>query len=144
VNDLNAQVLKKRIYPLVGSKTTYLKQLSDAGKRLFGMKYKGTFPADKIPPLSAMTPYAIINLDTSYQSGSHWISLALLAGGKIVGYDSFGRDVNELLKLSNQSSRITNSDRDPEQKVLETDCGARCLAFLVILDEQGWEVAKML
>ena len=39
---------------------------------------------------------------------------------------------------------IINSDKDIEQKILQTDCGARCLAFLMVFDKHGQEVARLI
>jgi hypothetical protein len=61
-------------------------------------------------------------------------------------YDSFGRRNTEIipnLKFSG-NGRIIDTDRDPEQKILETNCGSRCLSFLCIFDKYGANIAKMI
>lgn len=134
--------LKKKVYPLIGDKTTYLSQLLGAGKKLLGVKFKGVFPSDKIPKLNDLAPYSIINLDRSDQPGSHWISLAKIGDNTIV-YDSFGRDYKKIipsLKFSG-NERIKNTDRDPEQRIEQTDCGARCLSWIMVLDKHGEDLA---
>ena len=55
--------MNKKVYPLIGDKTTYLSELLRIGKKLFGVKFKGVFPSDKIPKLNDLSPYAILNLD---------------------------------------------------------------------------------
>ena len=71
------QILHKKIEPMVGKYSTYLSDLTKAGNRIFGVKFRGVFPSDRIPRLNDLTPYAILNLDNSKQSGSHWIAIAI-------------------------------------------------------------------
>ena len=134
--------LNKKVYPLIGDKTTYLTELEGAGKKLFKVKFKGVFPSDKIPKLNDLSPYCILNLDSSKEKGSHWIALAKLGSDTLV-YDSFGRDYKKIIpNLSyTGNGRIKNTDRDSEQNVLQTDCGARCIAFLMVFDKHGKEIA---
>jgi len=143
--NLYNQILRKQIYPLVGNQTTYMDDLDRVGRKLLGIKFKGVFPSDKIPILNDLKPYCILNLDRSDESGSHWISLGKLNKGSIV-YDSFGRCHTQIipnLKYSG-NGRISNTDRDSEQEIHQSDCGARCLAFLVVLDKYGPDVAKQI
>lgn len=134
--------LTKRVYPLVGDKTTYLTQLMGAGKKLFGVKFKGVYPSDKIPKLNDLSPYCILNLDSSEEPGSHWIALAKV-GSETLVYDSFGRDYKRIIPNLNYTGngRIKNTERDAEQKVSETDCGARCIAWLMVVDNHGRRLA---
>ena len=134
--------LTKKVYPLIGDKTTYLTELLGAGKKLFGVKFKGVFPSDKVPKLNDLAPYCILNLDRSDEPGSHWISLAKLDDVTLV-YDSFGRDYKKIIPNLDYSGngRIKNTDRDAEQKILQSDCGARCIAFLMVLDKHGKDMA---
>jgi len=137
--------LIKIVYPLIGDKTTYLSQLNGTCKKLFGVKFKGVFPSDKIPKLNDLSPYCILNLDNSKQSGSHWIALAKLNDkNDTLVYDSFGRDYKKIIPNLNYSGngRIKNTDRDSEQNVLQTDCGARCIAFLMVFHRHGYNMAK--
>lgn len=135
--------LHKKIYPLIGDKTTYLTELEGAGKKLFGAKFKGVFPSDKIPKLNDLSKYCILNLDTSKEKGSHWIALARNSDEESIVYDSFGRDYKRIIPNLNYSGngRIKNTEKDAEQKILQTDCGARCLAFLMVFDKHGQDMA---
>ena len=140
--------LTKKVYPLIGNKTTYLTQILGAGRKLFGVKFKGVFPSDKIPKLNDLNQYCILNLDSSEESGSHWIALAkcVYPSKDSIIYDSFGRDYKKIipdLKYTG-NGRIRNTDRDSEQKMLETDCGARCLAFLMVFDKHGKDAAMLI
>jgi hypothetical protein len=135
------------VYPLIGNKTTYLGELEGAGKKLLRVKFKGVFPSDKIPKLNDLSPYCILNLDKSTESGSHWIALAKMPNSNdSLVYDSFGRDYRKIIPNLNLSGngRIDNTDKDSEQEILETDCGARCLAWLLVFDKQGADVAKLI
>ena len=140
--------LSKKIYPLIGDKTTYSTQLLGAGRKLLGVKFKGVYPSDKIPKLNDLSPYCILNLDKSKQSGSHWVALAKRPSPSkdSIIYDSFGRDYKKIIPDLEYSGngRIKNTDRDAEQKLLETDCGARCLSFLMVLDKEGVDTALLL
>lgn len=147
--------LAERLYKLklkeiekyyTGDKTTYLGQLEGAGKKLLGVKFKGVFPSDKIPILNDLVPYCILNLDRSGEPGSHWIALAKMENGNTLFYDSFGRDGSKLIPNVQYSGngRIINAERDSEQKVSETNCGARCLSFLCIMEQYGEDIAKLI
>jgi hypothetical protein len=141
-------ILTKQIYPLTGSKSTYMNDLDKVGRRLLGLNFKGVFSSDKIPKLNDLKPYCILNLDKSTESGSHWIALAKIPGEhSSIVYDSFGRPAKDIIPVLKDSGNgtILNSDlSDAEQKMSETDCGARSLAFLVVLDRFGLDVAKLI
>lgn len=145
VNKLNNEVLRMIEKNYTGNTTTYLTELEGSGKKLLGVRFKGVFPSDKIPILNDLSPYCILNLDNSKQSGSHWVALAK-AGNKSILYDSFGRDNKQIIPNLQYSGngRIINTDRDAEQKIKETNCGARCLAFLYIFHNYGADVAKLI
>ena len=145
VDKLYKDTLKKIENNYTGDTTTYLKQLNGIGKKLLGVKFKGVYPSDKIPKLNDLSPYCILNLDSSKEPGSHWVALAKNGKDSIL-YDSFGRHNNEIipdLKFSG-NGRIIDTDRDAEQKILETNCGARCLAWLWIFENFGAKTAKMI
>ena len=122
----------------IGNKTTFTSDLNMMGKELFGSKFKGVYPSDKIPILTDQQPYAILNLDKSNEPGSHWIAIAK-ENGKISIYDSFGRDSKDIIPTVHKSGngKVINSDQDVEQKLIETNCGGRSLAWLFIFDNYG-------
>lgn len=133
------------IEKLVGNKTTYLEQLEGHGKKILGVNFAGVFPSDKIPRLNDLRKYAILNLDKSTQAGSHWVAVAR-DGDRTYIYDSFGRDHRAIIPVLSRSGngRIINTDRDAEQHILETNCGARCLAWLVLIEKYGTDTAKLI
>jgi hypothetical protein len=135
----------KHIKQLVGNKTTYLTQLDRVCTRIFGIKFRGVFPSDKIPILTNLKPYCILNLDKSTESGSHWVALAKNDNHSIL-YDSFGRSPTFIipdLEFSGNGKIISDMD-DSEQKITETDCGARCIAWLVFYDKYGADNALLI
>jgi len=130
----------KSVKKRVGSKTTYLQQLDIAGKQMFGSKFHGVYPSDRIPKLTDSRPYSILNLDKSTEPGSHWISIAKVGDHTIV-YDSFGRHHTKIIKSLSHSGngKLISTDDDQEQPILSTDCGARSLSWLEFLDKHGAE-----
>ena len=136
----------RSVKKLVGGKTTYLQQLDNAGKDIFGAKFHGVYPSDKIPKLSNRKPYAILNLDKSNQAGSHWIAVAK-SGNNIIVYDSFGRKHTNIIPALGRGfvgGKIIDTDRDVEQDIMATDCGARSLGFLVFFDKYGAKNALLI
>jgi Neuraminidase (sialidase) len=130
---------------LLGNTTTYLKDLNGAGKHMLGVKFKGCYASNKIPRLNDLSPYCILNLDRSDQSGSHWIAICKYPNSnKTLIYDSFGRDYKKIIPNLDMSGNgtIVNSQKDPEQKVSQTNCGQRCLAFIMVFDSLGVTQAK--
>jgi NDP-sugar pyrophosphorylase family protein len=141
-------ILKKVIEPMSGDEATYLDELNAIGKKIFGVKFKGVFSSDKIPKLNDLSPYAILNLDSSKQSGSHWVSIAKYPNeNKTLLYDSFARKGSKIIPSLYHSGngRIIDSDRkDREQEYIEQNCGARALSFLVVVEKYGPEVAQLI
>jgi hypothetical protein len=131
--------------PLVGTKTTYMNDLDLIGRTLFGLKWKGVFPSDKIPKLTKTTPYCILNLDESHEPGSHWIALARVNKGEAMVYDSFGRPYKDIIPVLEKSKGlILDTDLDAEQNIAETNCGLRCMAWLAFFDEYGADAAALI
>ena len=146
---LYKDTLKNIIYPLIGNKSTYMYDLDRVGRKLLGVKFKGVYPSDKIPKLNDLKPYCILNLDKSTQPGSHWVSVAKINGkDSCIVYDSFSRPAKEIIPaiLNSGNGKIINSDlSDSEQEIQQTDCGARSISWLVVLDKYGVDVfAKLI
>ena len=139
------EILHKVIEPLVGKRITFMHTLIGVGKNIFGPKFRGVFPSDKIPQLNDLSKYAILNLDKSTESGSHWIAVAKI-GDEILVYDSFGRDSKRIIPsiFKSGNGTVVDSDRDSEQKLLQTNCGARSLAYLLFLDKYGKKAALLI
>ena len=105
----------------MGDKTTSEGQLLKVGRLLFGDEFNGVFPADEVD----VKRYGIANLDTSDEPGSHWVAIVHIDGFYLF-YDSFGR---------------TPWDDDAEQAIEQSNCGQRCLAWLVVVHNCGLEKA---
>ena len=130
----------------ISNGTTYSNVLEKYCRKLFKGKFKGVYPSDKVPKLNKLKKYCILNLDKSGLPGSHWIALAYVNDNKYILYDSFGRKYSEIIPhLTKQTKvKIEDTDYDKEQKVKELNCGARCIAFLKVFDEHGYNKAKLI
>lgn len=128
------KVMKK----LLGDATTYSDDLERVGKKLFKKRFRGVFSSDKIPILKK-NEYIIINNEPSNKSGEHWLLAIKTNNNKIFLYDSFGRAHYKILPELNQSGNgiVLETENDPEQKVLETNCGQRCLAACMVYHKHG-------
>lgn len=126
---------------LVGDGGTLTKDLDEAGKLLIGEAFEGVFASDQIPQ-NATWKCLIANLDPSDKPGSHWIAMArnpYKKGNGVIVYDSFGRDANVL--LPEVALSMKNTEQDAEQCKQEDNCGARCLAWLLLFCHFGEEAA---
>lgn len=102
----------------------------------------GSFPHDRLPPLKE-NEKAIINTDASGSPGEHWMAVTQ-AGGKLYGYDSFGRRIDTLVPAMAPAQSVSNDTADKEQADAEQNCGARCLAWLYAVDRLGLQKAMLI
>lgn len=132
------------IVKIVGNKTTHSSQLEYFGKKLFGKNFVGVFTCDLIPKKIPRGHFAIVNLDSSDMTGSHWVSIAKEEESDTIWvYDSFGRSTHKILpSIYGEGRKIKTTERDPEQDNEETNCGARSLAFLKVFHDLGHDYAK--
>lgn len=123
----------KVITNVLGSGETDSIQLNTIGKELFEDKWNGVFARDQVNP--NQEGYYICNLDTHLQQGSHWTALAV-RGPVIYYFDSFARPQRKTLKLDDPY-HIIISEKNPRilQNVKEENCGQRCLAWLMVFDQ---------
>ena len=119
----------KEIEEVLGDQATFANDLNELGEKLFGHKWGGVFAkdADDIP----LHLYCIINTHNSNQPGEHWFAL-----GNNILYDSFGRDLRSMI-----GGGLSITEKDAEQEIDEANCGARCLAWLCVLDNFGSSIA---
>lgn len=121
----------------MGNNTTTTTDLNRMGKALFGKKYKGTHSAAmhlSVPRMLMQIGDCCILNTTSRMPGEHWVAFA--RGKKqIYAYDSFGRHVSQL---------ASDADMDAEQAILESNCGQRCLAWLMVFIRHGEAIAKLI
>ena len=136
----------KYVTQMIGNKTTNSIQLLRIGKALLGHRFLGVFPSDKIPNLRN-NECCIVNLDNSREKGSHWTAIYKFNDTKILLYDSFGRNLNKLLKVKGINTDRT--DREQETKILgdrieEINCGQRSIAWLLVCSNHGYDVSKLI
>ena len=109
----------------MGTGITSDEQLNDYCR--FLQNFRGTHAFDKIPKLKNMQS-CIANLDTSNQSGSHWIAFYRFKNKTYV-FDSFDRKISHFKKVE--------IDKPVMQKPKENDCGQRCISFLALIESIG-------
>lgn len=133
--------------------TTTNTELDKVGKQLFGVKYLGTFPGDRLPEEMYNKPTnksceaefrAIINVDTAGMQGSHWVAVAGLPNSsKILVFDSFGRASRTLLPHLKQKN-VIDTDNDREQKKIQLSCGQFSMSWLLFAERYGWKNAQLI
>ena len=139
--------IHRRLLSLVeqnlGRTTTNTQKLSELCSRFFGETFAGVFPSDMIPQMNNNKRYAIINTDKSYQTGEHWLGLYFISREKgILVYDSFGRKTRTILPSLLQTS--IDTEYDSEQEISESNCGQRCIAFLLLCKYWDYKLAQKL
>ena len=114
-------------------------QLQTLGRQLFGTKFIGVFPSDKIPKIPR-NKSCILNTDPSYLGGQHWVALARSDKGKLYFYDTFARNIKEIipaLQKKFKGEKIYYDTKDTNQHPNQSDCGVRCLSWLVMFYNYG-------
>lgn len=137
VNDIYKNYMKM-LTPYIGINTTYSGELDKKGKRIFGKRFKGVFPADRLPTLKNREMY-IANLDNHNEKGSHWVAV-YHSNGKNYVYDSFGRKSKKIFKSIYGKGRVKDTQYDAEQKVHENSCGLRSMVALYMFDNHDPEI----
>jgi hypothetical protein len=122
--------------------------LTKLGRKLFGLKYAGTYAVDRVPKLKN-TCYFILNTDASDKRGTHWVSCFFNGKKTYYVYDSFGRKSSRLLPIFINGIKARNatykdSDYDAEQTNSEANCGMRCLAWLICIEKFGIRKAMLI
>lgn len=95
----------------------------------------------------------IINTDTSLNAGVHWTCLYKFDKNKYLFYDSFGRPYTTLMinSLDHLTNIIDSDLTDKEQlskqlgdPIEQYNCGERCLGYLFICENLGYQYAKLI
>lgn len=131
----------EEVKQLLGNGGTFLIELDNLCKKLFGQKFAGISTSDKLIDLEFNRPYCIYNLDTSKEPGSHWIAVVLYKKNNILIYDSFGRNSKDIIPNLTNNYKYVDTEHDAEQKDKETNCGQRCISFLLLYDKYGYDLA---
>ena len=133
----------EKIISKVGKNGLYSDVIHKIGKKLFKTMWNGANSVDKVKFKSG---YQIVNLDTSKQNGSHWVSL-YIKGNNAYIYDSFARSSKTILKslvkeLKIKKYKIYESDRkDKEQRDSSKVCGQLSIAWLYVVLNYGTQNA---
>ena len=125
------RILHEIVEPITGTKITYNHDLNRIGKQLIGTEFLGVYPSDRMPKNKG---YYIANVDKSSQPGTHWLGCVNSNGHRYI-YDSFGRGSSSI--IPHVSGSIIDADYDREQDINENNCGARCLAWLLVAQHLG-------
>lgn len=117
-------------------------QLNRMGKLLFGYRYLGTFPLDKVPlrfVKDALLQHFIINTHTSNLPGQHWIAVTVHNGKKAYIFDSFGIPPPRLLVTQLKQRGIVEIYYTKRQvQAFDTlICGQLALKHLLNVDLHG-------
>lgn len=123
------------IHDILGDKVTYGDDLLKVSKKMVP-KFIGVFAMDTIPSFKPGQS-CICNTDLVSGTGHHWF--ALYKDGKTLwGYDPLGDSYNLKKKLKS----VKWTDDDPEQEDYESDCGQRCIAWLIVTNKHGINKTK--
>ena len=143
-NAIYNSILSLVVKPITKGKTTYENNILKFGKQFLKKEFSGVYASDTLPKLKSTSPYAVCNVDNSFQKGSHWLAVIRIGPNKILVYDSFGRKSSELVpNIVGNGMSIVDSDYDAEQQPDEVDCGARCLAYILMCKHWGVKLAKL-
>jgi hypothetical protein len=132
VERIYKRILHEIVEPITGKGVTYDDDLWEIGKDLLGPKFHGVYSSNNTPTTKNI--YYIINVDKSTEPGSHWLG-CVNQNNRTYIYDSFGRKTAKL--IPHLGGKITDADYDKEQKNNEDNCGARCLAWLLVVKHLG-------
>ncbi len=129
---------KKNIIKDLGKKALADNQINKLCKELFGSKWKGVFPQDR---LKTTPGYYIINSDTSKHinsDSSHWLAVVQTKTILYI-YDSFGRHTDHVLKLiaSTTKKKIIDSAHTAEQWGQTQVCGQLACSWLCVVRDLG-------
>lgn len=104
----------------------------------FGDRFKGVFAADTHP--KDMTEgFFIINTDPFAMPGTHWTAVAGVPPD-VCFYDSFDRKSTTL--FPEVMLPVTGNNAGVRQRIKESNCGERCIAFLTCVAEFGIPACK--
>ena len=125
-----------------GAKNT--DELDRIGKYHIVNKFIGTYAYDEYPFDAPDKSFAIINTDN--KAGVHWVGL-YKDKNKLYIYDSFARQVNNLLRKFTDSAQqlgfqVIGSNVEGDQGNNQDDCGLRSLAWAMLTNKYGIDKSK--
>ena len=104
----------------------------------FGERFKGVFAADTHPK-DMSEGFYIINTDPFAMPGTHWTAVAGVPP-EVCLYDSFDRKSTTL--FPEVMLPVTGNNAGVRQRIKESNCGERCIAFLTCVAEFGIPACK--
>ncbi len=129
-------ILSRTEKKIKNSKTTTSDELYNFGKKYIHT-FKGVYMQDSNIKFNTSAECFIINTDLEGQRGEHWISIYKTKDQNFYIYDSFGRKSKKLLPYFIKDKKYIDADYDPEQMVYQSNCGQRCLAWLLFREKYG-------
>jgi len=79
---------------------------------------------------------AIVNTDDHRKKGTHWVAV-FKAGKTLFIYDSFARKSAHILRKFDEQwgahYRIVDTEKIPDQQGYQSDCGLRCVTWLLMV-----------
>ena len=120
---------------ILGVEATDNIELSKVGKYLFGNRFRGAYPSDKMPVLKN-NEMCIINTDN--KQGIHWIA-CYKCRNKTYVYDSFDRNFKTLSKYW-KNKHWVNANKDRDQSYTSSVCGVLSMAWLISFDKYNTKV----
>ena len=144
------------MYKALGRSVTTDRQLEFVGRRLFGENWLGVFPSCVKPREFLKRAdidgfyYAILNVSPANDPpGTHWLAVILRKReGNAFYYiwDSYARNSKKLIPrfIKSIGYKYIDINGQSDQKVSESDCGARSMAVLLYVARHGIASAKLI
>lgn len=136
---------KKRLIKKFGRVALTNIQIDKLCSKELGNKYKGSFAVDE--SYEKKLGMLIINTDTKYGGGIHWIAI-YLTPTTVYYYDSFSRSPKsltpKLVKKFKNKNIVRVDPTDREQLDPELICGHLSISFLLCVKQLGIRKAKLI
>lgn len=106
--------------------------------------FGGIFPLNRLPLVFKKPRLFIINLDPSYQQGTHWVAVHFDRLGYAYYFDSFGRPpAGQILTfLERFAPRGYQYSKDKIQDDNSTSCGYFCVLFVKLSPKKFFKIFK--
>ena len=110
--------------------------------------FRGVFMRDTLPTTPYKVECAIVNLNTSAESGSHWVCYNKNNKTRIY-FDSFGQitplEIQTYLKTKSENGvGVIQRNTDIVQSINTNICGHLCLFVLKALAGEHWSFQRVL
>lgn len=130
---------KNAIIREVGNTALYEDQINELGRRMFGPRWGGVYPSDKMPK-TQHNKFYVVNTNESSGGGIHWLGIYSSQAGRIYVYDSYARPVTKLIRKAVKNILkkhiVEEANQLPDQRDSEV-CGHLSLAWLCLVRDAG-------